>query len=863
MAQMSDDPLRLGLVAHAAGLIDASQLARIAYAAGEGQAVAQMLRAMLGASTVEALNTGATLDVGARLAPGSLPTLADPVAATPEVVGSPELARMLALGLKPGVFSRRYAAGPELGRGGVGVVAVAHDALMGRSVAVKTLLQAGSQVSTQQLARFVAEARTTAQLDHPNIVPVHDFGQQVDGSPCFTMRWVRGRSLEEVLAARAQGEGSAGAESLSEYRLIQILAQVCMAVDYAHSKGVIHRDLKPANIMVGDFGEVLLMDWGVAKVAGASLVERDASEPVVSLGDSAAQTLFGGIVGTPGYMPPEQARGDGSVDARSDVWSLGAVLYEVLTGQRPYVGRSALAVLMATAEGAILSPSERAPERSVPADLERICLRAMAQMPEDRYPSARALYEDLERYQAGTQELERRQADADGLVSAGDESRWYIEMLEGELVALLAQLEARPVSGQAGIEIKRVQWALEDRCAHLKAERTRAFAQASARYVQAIERVPDHRMARARLSDLHWERYREARERNDRTEAQLHLDAVRQYEDPRFVERLSGQVSLTLHTEPSRVEVSLYRVTERDRVWVPVGRRVLGRTPLVCPIPTGRQLIELRAPGRRPVRLPVMAWPGDALQFGVPLPTDTQLGPTFVYVPAGPYVRGNDPKAVQAQSSARVFVEAFAIQRYPVTVAEYLAFLSSLAPEEAVRRMPRDKGPLFELPADGQWTAPLLDRDGDAWDPAWPVCSISYFDAEAYAAWRSAQDGVRYRLPTEDEWEKAARGTDGRLYPWGEHFDPTFCSMRHSEPGNLLPKPIGTYETDCSPYGVRDLSGGVREWVESWFEDGQRVIRGGAFNLYAFLCRAASRWGAGPRTTQASIGFRLVKVLEE
>ncbi|MCA9543569.1 MAG: SUMF1/EgtB/PvdO family nonheme iron enzyme, partial [Myxococcales bacterium] len=613
--------------------------------------------------------------------------------------------------------------------------------------------------------------------------------------------------------------------------------------------------------------EVLVMDWGVAKVAGQSLVEGPADEAPVSLSSSGGTgTLQGAIVGTPGYMPPEQARGEvEAVDARSDVWALGALLYELLTGERPVAGKTALAMLIATVQGDIEPPSARAPQRAVPADLEEICLKALAAAPADRYPSARALHADLEQYLAGTREQARRREDADRLVADGDESLWYIRTLEAELAELDARLASLPpLTGQEPQDTKRERWATEDRVEHLRAELDRAFHYARGKFLQATERVSDHGDARARLSDLHWTRYRAARAAAEHREAEDHLKAVGRFQDPRYVQRLRREVPLTLRSDPPGARVTLHRVGERDRVLTPDAGRVLGHTPLVgVPLPTGRHLLVLEVPGRRPVRLPLLVWPGDEPDFHVPIPPDEVLGDDFVYVPAGHFVRGNDPHAVLANPGGLVHLDAFAIQRFPVTVGEYFAFLDALPPEQAARHQPREPrvGPLFPPPPDGRWRAPMVDLDGDPWPADWAIFSISFHDAEAYAAWRSLRDGQRYRLPTEDEWEKAARGTDGRRFPWGDHFHPTFCSNRTAVPGHVMPRPVGHFATDCSPYGVRDMAGGVREWTDAWFEEGQRVIRGGAFSLYPFLCRVAGRWGAGPHTTQPNYGFRLVKSL--
>ena len=855
------DELTLALAALREGLVDEVGLADLAFSLGAssgGTTIERLLhRRGIPAETIARLR--ASLDkhtLGYEEHPAMAATVPPVVSA-----GDGEWRALLAIGQDAARFAERYTVGEELGRGGVGRVLIAEDRLMGRAVAVKTLHE--GRAHEVNVRRFFAEAQTTAQLEHPNVVPVYDMGSLPDGEPFFSMKWVRGRELSRLVGAHD------GVDRQARYRLLQIFTQVCMAVDYAHAKGVVHRDLKPDNVMVGDFGEVLVMDWGVAKTHVVTSTGSDAVETSVDVslgeGDGRPMTVEGAVVGTPGYMPPEQAMGDiDSIDARSDVWALGAILYEMLTGQRTFTGGSAFSVLIATVSEDLVPPSERAPEREIPGDLEEICLRALRKEQAERYPSARALYDDVERYLAGTRERERLQAQADELVGDGEESLWFRRMVGEELEELRARLAALPpLSGQEPIDEKRARWEIETRHEEVLAAQLAAFASAESKFLRATELVPRHQDAVRHLSDMHWQRYREARAANDHRDATEHLKVVGRYA-ARGTARLATQVPLTLVTDPPGANVVLYRYVERDRVLVPTVARPLGATPLDGErVPTGRQLIELSVPGRPTVRLPVMVWQGDRLHFEVRLPTAAELGDDFVFVPGGPYMRGNDRGALLAAEPGEVDVGPYAIGRYPVTCEAYFAFLNTLGPDDALARAPRESGVPVVLPDDDDvYRLPVVDKDGDEWQADWPVQCVSYEDASAYAQWYGARFGARCRLPTEDEWEKAARGTDGRIFPWGDHFEPSFCAARGSVPGDDMPKPVGLFETDASPYGVRDLAGGVREWTSGWFEPNElRTIRGGAFNHYAFLCRSASRYGAHPRRTQWAIGFRLVKAL--
>jgi WD40 repeat protein/predicted Ser/Thr protein kinase len=286
----------------------------------------------------------------------------------------------------------RYDQQGLLGRGGMGVVTVAKDNRLHRTVAVK-YLQPGK--SDKAAARFLREAKITALLDHPNIVPVYDLAVSSDGAAFFTMKAIEGRSLSEVLD---QGELRRGVAQL------ELFKKVCDAVGYAHSKGVLHRDLKPSNVMVGAHGEVLVIDWGIAMLLGS----HDDATLATNLEDSEAeQTQDGEVTGTPAYMAPEQARGERElVGPASDIYALGAMLYRMLTGQVPHRGAWVHHVLASAASGAFTRPRDVDP--TIDRDLEAIICRAMALDPGDRYGSTEELKGDLERYQDGRPVAARR-----------------------------------------------------------------------------------------------------------------------------------------------------------------------------------------------------------------------------------------------------------------------------------------------------------------------------------------------------------------------------------------------------------------------------------------------------------------------
>jgi serine/threonine-protein kinase len=288
--------------------------------------------------------------------------------------------------------------------GGIGRVWLARDASLGRDVALKELRPERAD-NPAVWGRFLREAQVTGQLEHPGIVPIYEVGRRpADQAPFYTMRFVRGRTLAEAAAAyhRRRQAGEAGPLELRE--LLTAVVGVCHAVAYAHSRGVLHRDLKPQNVVLGDFGEVIVLDWGLAKVLASGTregAEFPGDGPAVAVTGEGSQdeTIAGQVLGTPAYMAPEQAEGRlDRLDARTDVYGLGAVLYEVLTGRGPFAGEDTQAVLRRV----IHDPPDRprAVVPGTPAALEAVCLKALAKSPADRYPSAKAVADELRHWLA-------------------------------------------------------------------------------------------------------------------------------------------------------------------------------------------------------------------------------------------------------------------------------------------------------------------------------------------------------------------------------------------------------------------------------------------------------------------------------
>jgi len=292
-------------------------------------------------------------------------------------------------GARADTTASRYQELEVLGKGGMGEVVAARDSMLGREVAIKRMLDASPSLEQQQ--RFLREARIQGVLDHPAIPPVHELAYDDNGRPYFVMKRLVGTTLSKILGALATGDADALAR-FPRQRLLRAFTDVCLAMELAHTRGIVHRDLKPSNIMLGEFGEVFILDWGVAKVIGSSdpVLESIKQDAVLA---PDAVTQFGAVIGTPGYMSPEQSGGN-VVDARSDIFALGCILFEILTITRVRDERSALPLRPTGAD--------------VPPELADLCASATAVDPRDRIATARLVGELVQAYLDGDRDVAMR-----------------------------------------------------------------------------------------------------------------------------------------------------------------------------------------------------------------------------------------------------------------------------------------------------------------------------------------------------------------------------------------------------------------------------------------------------------------------
>ncbi|HWN70095.1 MAG TPA: bifunctional serine/threonine-protein kinase/formylglycine-generating enzyme family protein [Haliangium sp.] len=819
----------------------------------------------------------------------------DATRATTPPVGPATAPDAQAMAALPG--GDRYRILRILGEGGMSRVYLAFDYDLRREVALKVLRVHGREMRE----RFLEEAQVVAQLEHPNIVPLYDIGHVGTDRMFCTMRYVRGHSLRTVLYNIRDGvpEGAPDAgRAYSLTRLMQIFLQVAQAVGYAHAKGVVHRDLKPGNVMLGEHGEVQVLDWGLAKVLDQRAVETSSSMQI---------TRAGQILGTPAYMAPEQVDGS-EVDQRADVYALGVILYELLTLQLPLYRPTMRALMAALLTEQPRWPHETAPDRQIPAELEHICMRALDKEASMRFQNAREMAEAVQSWLEAEADRARRHELAEEKAALGREKLQAYLQLKEEVVRLEAEAErvGKRFRSWQSVDEKAPLYQAEDRCREARGQLTETASDVVAVLTEALGFERENRTALDLLADYYWDRLCEAEERQEQDSVDFFAKLVDKYHGGKYRRELSGEGALHLRARvpgpgpeanddtDAAAEIDLHRLEEKRLILEPVHERSLGRTPIESvSLPMGSYLVTARKEGHREVRYPVYIsrnrdWSGE-----VRLYTDEEIGEGFVHVPAGPFIQGGDPHGGWSLPRSEPFVDDFFIARHPVILGEYMEFLDALAEQDvqaALARAPRrtpDGGAYldvvdirersdkrrFRLPSSGD----VLDRadraEGDESEPIdiglhprAPVFGVSWYDAVAYCEWRSQRDGRTYRLPTDTEWEKAARGVDGRWFPWGNRFDASLCNMRESRQDRSALASVDEFETDRSIYGVRGMSGNIRDWTATEAREGEgdrahgyRVVRGGAWYGGRVSARCADRFWFEPPHVYFFVGFRLAR----
>jgi serine/threonine-protein kinase len=770
--------------------------------------------------------------------------------------------------------SARFTLLEPLAHGGMGEVWRARDTRLGREVALKTLLPALAE-NAEAFLRLRTEAELTAQLRHPGVLCVIDAGTFADGRFWYTMPIVEGRTFgaEITEGHRQTHAGERPASSVLHHLMTHFLV-ICQVMAHAHERGIIHRDLKPANVMVGRFGEVFVMDWGLAKALDAAEVGQNGGAEGIALVSPKTETHYGAIMGTPAYMPPEQAAGRlEAVDRRSDVYALGAVLWHVLAGGPP---------------GRIGHAPADSPLHPEPA-LWDIATGAMASEPAARPADAGALARAVESWLDGAL---RRTAALSHLATARSHA--------SDQAARRERASALRQGAQAGLERlgpratdaeKRPYWQLEDMAGALERRLRVDTVEIEQALRQALALAPDLAQAREMLADGYRDRLVAAEQLADAPAAAEAEALLRAAGSAAHTAWLDAGARLTLTTSPAGAQVSSAPLTLVDRRLEAGEARPLGNTPLVgAPLPRGRHLVTVTAPGCAPLRLPLLAERQGELSWGAEaaplelLPADA-LGPDDVLVPGGPFIYGGDPHTAEPLPRRVVEVPPFVVRRHPVTLAEIIEWLDALTAEGRADVADAHAPRLPPLVVGDNPTTPLpKDREGRRRLPAhlahlgrYPALDLTWLAAMDFADWVAARTGRPWRLLHEVEREKAARASDARLFPWGDFAEPTWFRSAVSHPAGPLPVSVDACPKDRSAYGVFGLAGNVRDWcLNVWETDGgpfdddrlvitrpaaddgrYRAVRGGAWNASPHLGRAAERFVGWPGHRYPTTGLRL------
>lgn len=679
----------------------------------------------------------------------------------------------------------RYRVLGHIARGGMADVYLAEDVDLRRKVALKVMLETLS-IEPEFVQRFRREAQTVARLDHPNIVQVYSTGLTPTNQPYIAMQFIEGGSLRERLAQLVDR-----GKLLTTEQALNIARQLALALGVAHRANIVHRDLKPSNVLIRPDGIPVLVDLGIVAVSsGAKL------------------TQTGSLIGTPSYMSPDQVRGL-KLDGRSDIYSLGIILYEMLTGRRPFEAEESIAVLHKQVYEEAVPVQKRRPDLSV--HTQYVVETCMAKEPAQRFQTAEQLVQAID------QALQ-----AEGVAGPNPSATQVLThlpdsaLISRRRVVRVPTVERKP---KRKVPIWAVVTFLVLVVAVVAAIMLRPRGEDAVPTVQSdvvlpeTSNTPDQLIAQQPTADT----------------------GV-----------LPPTLTATLPAEPS--ETPLPAATETE---IPIDTPTLPptNTPLP-PSPTPTKALPLVLNGADGVEMHLV--PGGAFLMGSTPGQVEQAVALCTDNPDGDSCAAREFASEMPQHE--VYISPFYMDLSEITNLQYRACVNAGGCQP-----PREGSGTYRRSA--YYDRPEFN--------AHPVVWVTWFDARDYCAWAGK------RLPTEAEWEKAARGEDARLYPWGNSFREDRANTQ--DRGVEAIQPVGQYPAGASPYGLLDLAGNVWEYVADWLDpnyyfnapnedprgpnsspSGERVLRGGSYANYNHYARAANRGAVTPDSSTQFRGIRCV-----